>query len=282
MLEPITTPAGLALDVTEARQHVKQDVDFDDVLLFGMIASATEAAESETERTLLARRWRLRLDAFPGPALLGVPYGKPYTLPPHAIVLPRYPVQAVESIQYLAMSGELVTLDPAWYVVDYSAPCCRITPVFGRVWPVPLPQIGAVRVNFTAGHLTPVEVDGDVLTPECWQPLAVGDEVRFSVSGGAGASLPAPLKPGKTYLVQALATGGGIRVSDPASPSSALELTTQGVGTIYLGALPAAVKSWMLLRIDSLYAHRGEVATVSIAPMPYADRLLDPWRVGQF
>lgn len=47
-------------------------------------------------------------------------------------------------------------------------------------------------------------------------------------------------------------------------------------------AVPAAIKSWMLLRIGTLYKVREEVvAGRSLAELPggYVDRLLDPYRV---
>lgn len=47
-------------------------------------------------------------------------------------------------------------------------------------------------------------------------------------------------------------------------------------------AVPAAIKSWMLLRIGTLYKLREEVVTgKSLAEIPggYVDRLLDPYRV---
>ncbi|MBA3588298.1 head-tail connector protein [Methylibium sp.] len=44
-------------------------------------------------------------------------------------------------------------------------------------------------------------------------------------------------------------------------------------------AIPQEIKQWMLLRIGLLYEHRESVAG-SLAPLPFADRLLDAYRVG--
>lgn len=45
-------------------------------------------------------------------------------------------------------------------------------------------------------------------------------------------------------------------------------------------AVPQIIKSWMLLRIGTLYAHREEVvAGVAVATLPFVDRLLDPFRI---
>jgi uncharacterized phiE125 gp8 family phage protein len=41
-------------------------------------------------------------------------------------------------------------------------------------------------------------------------------------------------------------------------------------------SVPQQIKNWMLLRIEMLYANRGSVVTgISIAEVPYVDRLLD-------
>ena len=279
MLRALTQPAALPIDVALARQHVKQDIDFDDVLLRGYIGAASNAAESQTERTLLATRWQLVLDSFPGPSMQGVPWGKTWTLPGHAIVLPRSPVLAVESIKFLTMGGVLEALDPSFYAVDTSGPLVRITPVFGRIWPVPLPQIGAVQVTFLAGFATAVDVDlqNSTLLPELWRRLVVGEVVRFSVSGGA---LPAPLKAGRSYAVASVASTGAIGLKDLVSGQN-IAFTSAGTGSMYLGQVPDAVVSWMLLRVDSLYAHRGETSTANVSALPFADRLLDPWRAVQ-
>ncbi len=76
--------------------------------------------------------------------------------------------------------------------------------MFGQIWPIALPQIGAVTVTFDAGYGAPA-------------------------------------------------------------------------------AVPEGIKSWIKLRLGSLYAHREEVAALSrgrIDPLPFVDGLLDPYRVS--
>lgn len=43
-------------------------------------------------------------------------------------------------------------------------------------------------------------------------------------------------------------------------------------------AVPEAIKSWMLLRIGTLYEQRQEVVAGTNSTMAHADRLLDPYR----
>jgi len=89
------------------------------------------------------------------------------------------------------------------YTVDSACEPARITPVFGQIWPIALPQIGAVSVIFDAGY-------GDA------------------------------------------------------------------------SAVPEGIKTWIKLRLGSLYVHREEVASMTrgrIDPLPFIDGLLDPYKV---
>ncbi len=175
----------------------------DDALITSLIAAARQAAETLTGRQLVTARWKLVLDSFPGPSRMGVPAGLAFSLPGHTILLPKCPVQSVFAIQYLDMASATQTMPVAEYTVDVACEPARITPIFGKIWPIHLPQIGAVWVTFDAGY-------------------------------GVAASVPEGLK------------------------------------------------SWIKLRLGSLYAHREEVALLtrgSIAPLPFIDGLLDPYKV---
>jgi uncharacterized phiE125 gp8 family phage protein len=72
------------------------------------------------------------------------------------------------------------------------------------------------------------------------------------------------LKPGKSW-------------PSTASAKNAVRVRyTCGYGA---GACPQAVKQWMMLQIGAMYANRESVAPGSIVEMPFADRLLDSFRV---
>jgi len=143
-IEPVT--------LADFKLHVRQTDSTEDVNLLLYLAAARRHAEAYTGRSFIQQGWRLVLDSFPGASLMGVPYGRPYSLPAHAIVLERGPVVTLTSIQYTAMDGTLQTMPASDYVADLSGPVARITPVFGKIWPIPLPQIAAVQVNYTAGY----------------------------------------------------------------------------------------------------------------------------------
>jgi len=196
---PIEEPVSLA----DAKLHLRVDFTDDDALISALITAARQAAETITGRQIVTARWRMVLDSFPGPSLMGVPAGSPFTLPGHAILIPKCPVQYVVSIQYQDMAGIWQSMPTSDYVVDLACEPARITPVFGKIWPITLPQIGAVSVTFDTGY-------------------------------GSAASVP------------------------------------------------EGIKSWIKLRVGSLYAHREEVAALSrgrIEALPFIDGLLDPYKV---
>ncbi len=180
------------------------DFDEDDTLIAALITAARQAAETLTGRQFITARWKLVLDCFPGSLAMGMSVGQSFSLPGHAILLPKVPVQSVVAINYLDMAGAVQILPASAYTVDTACEPARITPVFGQVWPNCLPQIGAVSVTFDAGY-------------------------------------------GST------------------------------------GTVPEGLKSWIKLRVGSLYAHREEVAVLSrgrIDHLPFIDGLLDPYKVA--
>lgn len=200
----VTPPAEEPVSLAEAKLHLRVDIADDDALITALISAARQAAETITGRQIVTARWKMILDSFPGPSLIGVPAGQSFSLPGHAILLSKCPVQSVVSVQYLDMAGTLQTLASNTYTADLACEPARVTPVFGQIWPVTLPQIGAVTVTFDAGY-------------------------------GAAS------------------------------------------------AIPEGIKSWIKLRVGSLYAHREEVAFVTrgrVESLPFIDGLLDPYKVA--
>ena len=202
-IQLVTPPTEEPVSLLEAKLHLRVDFDEDDMLIASLITAARQAAETLTGRQFTTARWKQVLDCFPGPSLMGLPAGQTFTLPGHAILLAKAPVQSVVSINYLDMGSVNQTMSALTYTVDAACEPARITPVFGQIWPICLPQIGAVSVTFDAGYGTASQV-------------------------------------------------------------------------------PEGIKSWIKLRVGSLYAHREEVAALSrgrIESLPFIDGLLDPYKV---
>ena len=153
-LMQLVPPSIEPLTVAEAKNFCKSDTDLvDDDALFGLlITSARVYAEAYTARSFISQQWRLVMDSFPGNMMQAVPWGRTFSLPGNAILLERAPVISVDSITYTDMGGAQQTVPSSEYVADLSGPMPRITPGFGKIWPITLPQIGAAAANFTAGY----------------------------------------------------------------------------------------------------------------------------------
>jgi len=277
-LQVVTPPSAEPLHLNEALLHIKQDAGIDDAHITATVMAARKSAENRTWRQLVACRYKQVLDSFPGVGLFGVQWGKTFQTPRNAILLERVPVQVVESIKYTAMDGTTQTVDPATYTVDYSSEPCRITPVFGQIWPIPLPQIGAVWVTFIAGFAAPITVDAtaDTVAIGIWKALAIGDAVRLTNSGGV---LPAPLQLATDYYVAAVPSAGVYQLSTTAG-GAVIDITTVGTGNSFIGEVPADILEWIKLRIGSLDVFREEVIVMNrgkIEPLSFVDGLLDSY-----
>ncbi len=278
-LQILQEPAAEPLSLAEAKLHLRVDIPDDDALISALIASTRQYAETITRRAFIQQTWQYVIDSFPGPMLTGVPWGKTFTLPQHAIEIEKSRVQQITAINFLDMSGNPQVMPAVQYVVDYSSEPCRITPVFGQIWPIPLPQIGACNVQFVAGYAAPVTFSGNTMAVQgAWRSYAVNDAVQLSNVGGL---LPAALAPNTNYFIQSVVSPGVYTLS--ASPSGpAISLTDAGSGTSLVGVVPEGIKSWMKIRMNTLYEERSDVAILDrgkVEPLPYVDRLLDPYKV---
>ena len=275
LIEPAVPP----LHALALQDHVRQDITTDNVQLDYMIRAARRFAEGRCNRTLVATRYKLTLDGFPGGGANNFSYGLAYSLPSSAIVLERGPVLAVQSIKYQALDGTQQTMPATDYVADLSGQLVRITPRFGKVWPANvMPQIAAVEVTYDAGEAAGITVNIATgvftIVGGVWRTLAVGDAVRFTNSGGA---LPTPLVADTDYYVQSVLSSTTFTLSATLG-GGLLTITAAGTGTSFIGAVPEDVGSWMKMRIGALYENREEVAVISrgsLVEMPYMDSMLD-------
>lgn len=277
-LQLITPPSAEPIALAEAVLHVKQDSGIDDAHIAATIMGARKSAENATWRRLIAARYKQVMDSFPGIGVFGVTWGKTFQIPANAILLDCVPVLAVESIQYLDMAGATQTVDPATYTVDYTSEPCRITPLFGKIWPIPLPQIGAVWVTFTVGFAAPIiaDVSAETITVKTWKTQAVDDIVRFSNSGGA---LPAPLALNTDYYIVTVVSAGVYKVS-ATQGGTAINITDTGTGLSFIGEVPADILAWLKMRIGSLDQYREEAIAMNrgkIELLPFVDSLLDSY-----
>lgn len=148
-LSQLTAPSAEPLDLDEVKSHLRIDSDItaDDAMLTAFIAAARQHGEMLTGRSFINQQWRLRLDGFAmGPGVMGAGGGY------NEIELERGTVQSVDAIHYLDMQGVTQSMDLTTVAKDLDSLPGRVSPVFGQVWPIPRPQLGAVWIDYTAGY----------------------------------------------------------------------------------------------------------------------------------
>jgi uncharacterized phiE125 gp8 family phage protein len=281
----INPPTAEPFDLAEAKLQVREDVGLvdEDSLLRAFIATARNYAEDFTHKQFCAASYKQVLDAFPFAQAYGGVYGVAHARPGNALYLERGPVLQVTSIQYLDQSRVVQTLDPTLYVVDYSSDPVKITPIFGQIWPIPMPQIGSVWINFLCGYAAPLIADAtaNTIRIQNWPALAVNDIIRVSNSGGA---LPGGLAVGTDYFIKSVVSSGVYTLAASIGGTT-IDLTDIGTGTSYVGIIPENLVGWMRIRFGALTENREEVAILSrgkIEPLPYVDQMLIMHKTWQF
>jgi uncharacterized phiE125 gp8 family phage protein len=133
-----TAPAGEPVSLAKAKAWLRMDPDLtaDDALIADLLAALRETLEREFDRTFVTTGWLLTMTSFPT----------------WEVRLPRGPVTAVESVEYLDAAGDLQTLDPGAYELDAAADPAVLQPVYNGTWPACRQTRQAVRITYTAGH----------------------------------------------------------------------------------------------------------------------------------
>lgn len=272
-------PVGEPVSVTEAKLHLRVTDTAQDLLIGMMISAARRHAEMETRRQFLHARYKLVLDKFPMSGVgTPLPFSRVVNVPGYAAKLPHAPAVDIVSVNYLDMNTSPQVMDPVTYVANLAIEPGIVTPCFGQIWPIPLPQIGAVSFTYDAGYASPMTVTGvgaafSVNGPVTWLPGAM---VQFYNSGGA---LPAPLQPQMNYLIASASTGTYTLTDTAGNP---ITFTDTGSGASFIGVVPEGIRNWILIRVGSMYENREEVAILNrgrVEELPFIDGLLDPYRV---
>jgi uncharacterized phiE125 gp8 family phage protein len=173
-----SAPSAEPVTLAEAKDWLRVDGDADDALIEGLISVARSLAERFFDRSLVTQAWTAYYDRFDC----------------WEIRLPRGPLQAVNSVQYLDTAGDLQTLDAESYEADETRDPGTVQPAYAEVWPATRCAPKAVRVTFTSGYGSAAEV-----------PEPVKAALKFAVSmwyrrRGDGAE---EIDPGKLALPQA-------------------------------------------------------------------------------
>lgn len=155
-VQPTSEPVSLA-DCKSAL-NIDTDLTADDGLITLLIQGAREYAESYCNRSFIQQQWRMTLDSFGDEASSGV--GPFFS----TVLIEKAPIVSVDSIVYIDMTGTAQTITAPGtpgqtatvvgeqkFAIDLDGNVGRLGPAFGYFWPITIPQIGAVKINFTAG-----------------------------------------------------------------------------------------------------------------------------------
>lgn len=164
-------PTGEPLTPAEARASTRVDVSDDDVLITSHITAVREHVEQITARSLMTQKQAYVIDSF-------------YQNQHGMLLLEKGPITSIDSINYVAMDGTNQVMPSTDYKVDLSGQLARITPRFGKIWPITIPEIACITVNFTAGYGAAQNVPEGI---KQWMRLRLGSfyENREDVLVGA-------------------------------------------------------------------------------------------------
>lgn len=133
---PVVEPVTLS----EAKEHLRVDIDDDDALITGLITAAREYIETicRPRLALTTQTWQYIADGWPGSDTLE---------------LRPYPLQSVASIKYVSDGGVEDIFGSANYVVDASSQPGRLRLKGTSTWPsAPLRELNGLTVEFVAGY----------------------------------------------------------------------------------------------------------------------------------
>ena len=133
----ITPAAGYAIDIEQVHQQCRIDDEVEDAYIAGvLIPGVCGLFEQETGCKLLTTVIEDRLPCWPGTGRIDLRWGQ---------------LQAVASISYLDVAGDLQVLDPGLYQVDATTLPGEVHRAPGKPLPAMLQHPSALRVRYSAG-----------------------------------------------------------------------------------------------------------------------------------
>lgn len=255
-----STVPPIPLDVVKTHCRVDSSDTAEDVLLGLYLDAVTVAAESYLKRTLVQRQYVLTRDLLPmsshrptGNVAVNAFLNSsvyPYTIG-NIFEIVKPPLMSIDLVEYQDTSGTWQTLDASLYVYVHGSPG-RIAPAYGKVWPFVLPQIGSVRIKYTAGFgttTTVVAINSDTMMTSTTITTTGPGKVTPAVY--SGNTLVTPELP---YVVVVVTRA---------------TINTDVAGTVDVSNVPSNIKAGILLWVGSLFKNREAVTEGSLATFPY-------------
>lgn len=140
-LNRATDPAVEPVSVSEAKAHLRVDIDDDDAYIGTLITAARQWAEAYLDRSLVYTQWQMKLDMFPW-----------------EIEMPRPPMSqegtttAVSITYTMNDSLDTATLSTSEYRVDRASTPGVARTNYGGSWPSHLADQNSVTVTWWGGY----------------------------------------------------------------------------------------------------------------------------------
>ena len=267
----VAAPAGEPITLDEAYKHLRLPEEEDSALISGLITAARQYFEEIDDRRLLSQTWKLTLDRFAH----------------WNIEIPLRPLQLINSIKYIDSAGVQQTMDSADYHVDLTSFHARVSPAYGKYWPVTRWQDSAVEVEFVCGYGDATTVndpafDGTNYDLEILPNYVVkfgvtlktetGFHINFDTAAPADASIDIVASggtPRQTLLRQTVAID-----EDALSADVVFSQTLPSPSTI-VGGVPLHLKQALLLLLGDFYENReNSTFAPNITQLPFAFKAL--------
>lgn len=134
-LRLVTPPDDAPVTIEEARTMCRVIGTDEDAMLGRLIVAATAHVEAYTGRSIMPQVWELVLDGFDD-----------------AILIPRGPVTAIESVTYYDAAEQLQTVAASAYALDAASDPQWLVRASAASWPAVASGINNVIIRFAAGY----------------------------------------------------------------------------------------------------------------------------------
>jgi uncharacterized phiE125 gp8 family phage protein len=182
-LVQIEAPAATPVSTAEAQLQVRSE---DPALLAHLgriVDAATARAEAYCRRRFVSQKWRETFDEFPTGCRTAAARRR-------ALVLSHPPLISVQAVKYIDANGVEQTVSSGDYVTRTSETPGEIVPVYGKEWPTPRSEPGAVRVDFTCGYGAAVAVPSAIRQAILILVATTFDNPASVITGTIATELP--------------------------------------------------------------------------------------------
>ncbi len=134
-------PTEEPIELSEAKNHLRVEIDDDDALIQGMVKATREYAEAVTHRALITQTWKYYPDEWPD-----VDY----------IELPLPPLQSVTAVKYTDSDLVVTTWASSEYTADTKKEPGRVVLSYGYNWPTATLNVTSpIEIEYVCGYGMP-------------------------------------------------------------------------------------------------------------------------------